>query len=457
MLGTMREGAYIELETGEIVGPLKLAKFANSFPWRVPTRGGPPRCWDNEGNAVAYGRESDIKRVLSKEEGFYVWQREDGTFFIKQPDPIIPQATIDAAMEAGLRAKPAYEEFVKAIVGAAFANTKEDKVAFPLRKDFYNAFNSEMNKAFPNMSNDKRFIIAEHMAGAALRTIHGKLDPENESAPEKVPSEKTEVQSGLQVYRHKRRGTYYELLSIGKMQCGPWYIHEGEGAYTNCDGQEVAVYRSLDDGKLWVRPRAEFEDGRFDFVGANSEEIKRQTEVRISNDAAVKLGMGKTYGQFGGIVGEVPEKTEAPKEDGFDALRAHVKENMIEFLYPNSSDHRDFDRCEALKAWMLDQFGHHGINKIETINGLKKLEAWIKEQERPKSDNRALDKLDGPMADFLRSLHEWPLRVVSYVPPTHEPGIINIHKIEADYGQRGGEHRTVRIEITGPASIKFWK
>jgi hypothetical protein len=34
--------------------------------------------------------------------------------------------------------------------------------------------------------------------------------------------------------------------------------------------REVAIYRSVDDGSLWVRPREEFEDGRFAALDAGA-------------------------------------------------------------------------------------------------------------------------------------------------------------------------------------------
>lgn len=70
-------------------------------------------------------------------------------------------------------------------------------------------------------------------------------------------------------YRHKDRGTMYELIGIGKMQAGQWRAMrtvEDLGYMTPVDMCEVAIYRDIEDGSLWARPREEFEDGRFDTV-----------------------------------------------------------------------------------------------------------------------------------------------------------------------------------------------
>ena len=68
---------------------------------------------------------------------------------------------------------------------------------------------------------------------------------------------------GNATHRHKMRGSEYVLLGIGKMQSENWYEFDGHPARPKVDMREVAVYRGS-DGALWVRPREEFEDGRFE-------------------------------------------------------------------------------------------------------------------------------------------------------------------------------------------------
>lgn len=65
-------------------------------------------------------------------------------------------------------------------------------------------------------------------------------------------------------HRHKKCGSEYVLLGIGKMQSEDWIDETRDTFDDSVDMRDVAIYRSVDNGHLWVRPREEFEDGRFE-------------------------------------------------------------------------------------------------------------------------------------------------------------------------------------------------
>lgn len=68
---------------------------------------------------------------------------------------------------------------------------------------------------------------------------------------------------GREIWRHLKRGTCYEMLGTAELQLSSHHklplSHIAEGAV-------FVVYRSIDDGKLYLRIPTEFYDGRFEMA-----------------------------------------------------------------------------------------------------------------------------------------------------------------------------------------------
>lgn len=62
-------------------------------------------------------------------------------------------------------------------------------------------------------------------------------------------------------HRHIKTGGLYYYVGPARMQAENWIENPGSGdPFIAVDLQEVAVYRSAQNGSLWVRPKAEFEE-----------------------------------------------------------------------------------------------------------------------------------------------------------------------------------------------------
>lgn len=118
--------------------------------------------------------------------------------------------------------------------------------------------------------------------------------------PAPVP-EQREWETG-ELVRHKKRGTEYEVIGIGKMQTDNWEEREYAGSDepvpgASVDMREVVIYRSATDPtEIWVRPREEFEDGRFERLRASDGEGLVETDAMAWFNACWKIsgtGMSK--------------------------------------------------------------------------------------------------------------------------------------------------------------------
>lgn len=74
------------------------------------------------------------------------------------------------------------------------------------------------------------------------------------------------------LYRHKKRGTVYEIVAFGKLQASDLFKQGYDHVwrtynYRQVDMTDVVIYRNIEDkDEVWVRPKSEFYDGRFEAV-----------------------------------------------------------------------------------------------------------------------------------------------------------------------------------------------
>jgi hypothetical protein len=105
-------------------------------------------------------------------------------------------------------------------------------------------------------------------------------DDERETAAAEALAALKALEAGegasIPTHRHKKRGSEYVLIGYGKMQSEEW-VDDGD-LCRSVDMREVAIYRSVADGSLWVRPREEFEDGRFEVLASGIEARSAETQ-----------------------------------------------------------------------------------------------------------------------------------------------------------------------------------
>lgn len=68
-------------------------------------------------------------------------------------------------------------------------------------------------------------------------------------------SEAIRMNAASRIYRHKKRGSEYIILAEAPLQING-----------HLDGITMIICQCVTDGQIWVRPKDEFFDGRFEKV-----------------------------------------------------------------------------------------------------------------------------------------------------------------------------------------------
>lgn len=188
------EGCYVELRNGDMVGPLNqdLPYFRRI--WKLQ---GQKRWWNSDGTPHGTVDEDvNIIRVMQKDSIKLTMSKTYGDFS-KLGKAAIPPHVIKAAMVAGIKADPGYEQFVNAILTAGFKAQYEIEFVSvgeqaPIDMD---ALCDQLARTLPSPKplsecSDEMKEKLRKLADAAVSYLADKTFPKNESENRIPDSEK---------------------------------------------------------------------------------------------------------------------------------------------------------------------------------------------------------------------------------------------------------------------------
>lgn len=148
-------------------------------------------------------------------------------------------------LHLGATGTPEYNALLltaKRLAGSVLSQdeTPVEAVALAMAIEFY-------GPNFDPFTNPEAFDFMEKLATVAIAAI-----------PTPPPADHTDL-IARKAYRHKKRGTTYEVIGEAELQAS-----QPQAEYA-----ALVIYRG-EDGKLWARNSGEFHDGRFEEVAAST-------------------------------------------------------------------------------------------------------------------------------------------------------------------------------------------